>query len=101
MPKFVIPSDDEDAKIKRGIALDPDNPEADEDFFRRARPLREFPGMEELAERLEAQSRPRRRDAEATEPVSVERRVVERFRAQGPDWPERLNAVLRRAVGLD
>jgi len=32
--------------------------------------------------------------------VHVDVEVVRRFKAQGPDWEDRLNATLRRAVGL-
>lgn len=32
--------------------------------------------------------------------VRIDPEVVRRFKAQGPDWEDRLNAALRRAVGL-
>jgi uncharacterized protein (DUF4415 family) len=32
--------------------------------------------------------------------VHVDIEVVRRFKAQGPDWEDRLNEALRRAVGL-
>lgn len=33
-------------------------------------------------------------------PVRIDPEVVRRFKAQGPDWEDRLNETLRRAVGL-
>lgn len=37
-------TDEEEAEIQRGIALDPDNPELTEEDFKRARPAREVMG---------------------------------------------------------
>jgi uncharacterized protein (DUF4415 family) len=32
--------------------------------------------------------------------LRIDREVLERFQADGPGWQERINAALRKAVGL-
>jgi len=82
-------TDEEEARIQQGIASDPDNPEWTEDDFRQAKTFAEmFP---ELARGLAE-------DAEAS--AWLDREAVEKFQSQGPGWQERINEVLRKAVGL-
>ncbi len=72
-----------------------DNPEWTEEDFRNARPFVEvFPEFAESIRKQEAAS------AELDRLVAVERRIVDKFREQGPDWEQRINEVLRKAVGL-
>ena len=89
-------SDEEEARIQAGIAADPDNPEWTAEDFKNARPFAEaFP---ELARQMKDE-----RDAAAkggAEYVALDLKVVSRFKQQGPDWRERMNMVLRKAVGL-
>lgn len=42
LPRIILPTDEEDAEIRRGIALDPDNPELDDDFFDNAIHISDF-----------------------------------------------------------
>jgi uncharacterized protein (DUF4415 family) len=75
-----------------------DNPEWTEEDFRNARPFAEvFP---ELAESLERDGLVVIGDPAENQVVAVERRIVRKFREQGPDWQQRINDVLRKAVGL-
>lgn len=91
-------SDEEEARIQRGIAQDPDNPEWTEEDFRNARPFAEvFP---EFAKRTRDDDVVVVGDPKLNKVVALDRRVVEKFQSQGDDWQERINEVLRKAVGL-
>lgn len=75
-----------------------DNPEWTAEDFAAARPFAEvFP---ELAESIARDGVVVVGDPTLNEVVALERRIVDRFRREGPDWQERINAVLRKAVGL-
>jgi uncharacterized protein (DUF4415 family) len=74
-----------------------DNPEWTAEDFREAKPFAEmFP---ELARSL-ADGDTVVGDPKLTKLVALDRRVVEKFESQGGDWRERMNEVLRKAVGL-
>lgn len=91
-------TDEEEARIQRGIALDPDNPEWTAEDFREAKPFAEmFP---ELARSLADGDTVIVGDPKLNKLVALDRRVVEKFESQGGDWRERINEVLRKAVGL-
>lgn len=75
---------EEERQIDAGIAADPDNPELSAEFFgkaKRGRGPQKAPTKRLVSLRLDAE-------------------VVERFRATGPGWQGRINAALRKAVGL-
>ena len=92
-------TDEEEARIQRGIAEDPDNPEWTAEDFAKARPFREvFP---DLAASIEREGIVVVGDPAVNETVVVERRIVERFEQGGGDWQKRINDVLRKAVGLE
>ena len=95
-PELIYPTDEEDAAINRGIALDPDNPEVSDEAFAAARPASEV-CPELVADYV------RRRGSQKTptkELISlrVDQDVLERWRATGPGWQSRINETLRRAV---
>lgn len=91
-------SDEEEARIQAGIALDPDNPEWTAEDFRNAKPFAEvFP---DLARSIEEDEAVVVGDPRLNKVVALDRRVVEKFQSQGDDWQERINEVLRKAVGL-
>jgi uncharacterized protein (DUF4415 family) len=90
-------SDEEERRIQRGIADDPDNPEWTEEDFARARPFAEvFP---ELAASIR-RGRPPADNPKKQVTLRIDTDVVERFRAGGPGWQSRMNAALRKAAGL-
>jgi len=91
-------SDEEEARIRLGIAQDPENPDWTAEDFRNARPFAEvFP---ELAKSLREGDAVVVGDPALNKVVALDRRVVEKFQSQGGDWQERINEVLRKAVGL-
>jgi uncharacterized protein (DUF4415 family) len=79
-----------------------DNPELTGQDRAHARPFVEvFP---ELSARLETEQRARGRPRSTMTKISVTLRldpdVIARFRATGPGWQSRMNAVLRQSVNL-
>jgi uncharacterized protein (DUF4415 family) len=77
-----------------------DNPELTKQDLARARPFTEvFP---ELAAKLETERRTRGRPKADAPKVSITLRldpeIIARYRATGPGWQSRMNAVLRDAV---
>jgi uncharacterized protein (DUF4415 family) len=96
----IIPdlTDEEEARIQAGIAVDPDNPEWTGEDFKNARPLVEV--SPELADSIEREGVIVLGDPKLNQLVAVERRIVDKFKEQGEDWQVRINAVLRKAVGL-
>ena len=75
-----------------------DNPEWTAEDFRNAKTFAEvFP---DLAKRIEEDEAVVVGDPRLNKVVALDRRVVEKFQSQGDDWQERINEVLRKAVGL-
>lgn len=75
-----------------------DNPEWTAEDFRNAKPFAEvFP---DLARSIEEDEAVVVGDPRLNKVVALDRRVVEKFQSQGDDWQERINEVLRKAVGL-
>jgi len=96
-------TDEEEARIQRGIALDPDNPELTAEDFAQMRPAREVlpPEFFEMVERgRKRRGRPPLAGGKQQVTLRIDSDVVERFRAEGAGWQSRINDVLRKAVGL-
>jgi len=94
-------SDAEEARIQKLIAGDPDAPEATDAQMAEAKPFPDaFPS---LAEQMRRHAGGRTRSANPTVPVTIrlDRDVVARFKAEGPGWQSRMNAVLRGAILSD
>ncbi|MFW7268624.1 BrnA antitoxin family protein [Gluconacetobacter sp. Hr-1-5] len=93
----IYPTDEEDAAINRGIALDADNPElTDQDFAHMREAAEVVPDIvEDYRRRVHGSQK-----APAKKAVSIrlDADVVERLKAGGPGWQERANEMLRRAV---
>jgi uncharacterized protein (DUF4415 family) len=79
--KLVRPSEDEDDRIARGIAADPD-----------AAPDLSKP-VGGIVRRL---GRPPKSDRKVSVTLRLDREIVERFKATGAGWQTRINAALRK-----
>jgi uncharacterized protein (DUF4415 family) len=80
--KFIRPGADEDARIARGIAADPD-----------AAPDLSKP----LAGVVRRVGRPPKPDRKVSVTLRLDRDVIERFKATGVGWQTRINAALKRS----
>lgn len=98
-PKLRALTDAEEARIQKGIADDPDNPEWTEEDFRKARPFAEvFP---ELAESIrKARGRPVVEQPKRQISLRLDPDVIDAFKATGRGWQGRINAALRKAAKL-
>jgi uncharacterized protein (DUF4415 family) len=73
-----------------------DNPEWTEEMFARAKPLSEF--APELAESLRRARGPQKAPTKRLISLRLDQDVIEHFKATGPGWQTRINAVLREAM---
>jgi uncharacterized protein (DUF4415 family) len=90
------PTDEEEARIQRGIALDPDNPELTDADWAQMRPASEVhPDI--VAEYLRTRGK-QKRPTKVLVSLRLEREVVDRLRASGRGWQSRANDMLRKAV---
>ena len=104
-PAWLEISDEEEARIQRGIAQDPDNPEWTEDDFKRARPFAEvFPELAEemrkqrINGRLPGQRGPQKRPTKELVTLRLDRSVIEHFQRGGRGWQTRMNEWLKTAT---
>ena len=99
--KRTVPAltDEEEARIQRGIADDPDNPEWAEEDFKNARPFAEvFPELAESIRR--ARGRPVMEKPKRQVSLRLDPDVIDAFKATGKGWQGRINDVLRKAAKL-
>ncbi|MFT8550065.1 MAG: BrnA antitoxin family protein [Acetobacter okinawensis] len=96
-PEFIMPTDDEDARINQGIAMDPDSPELTEADFLRAQPAQEVVPALANARRVRG---PQKAPTKTLVSMRLDPDLVARLKADGPGWQGRANELLRQAVGL-
>ena len=80
-----------------------DSPELTDEELARMRPAREVmpPEFFEAVERARrARGRPPADNPKKQVTLRLDTDVLERFRAGGPGWQDRINAALRKAAGL-
>lgn len=101
-PDLIMPTEEEDEAINRGIALDPDNPELTEEDFARMRPVWDFPDLVALLQANGKLGRPPLPEDRKKRRVTLhlDPDVLERLREGGKGWQTRANAALRSALGL-
>ncbi|MFL9872336.1 BrnA antitoxin family protein [Paraburkholderia megapolitana] len=80
--KIVMPTDEEDAAINRGIAADPDTYEVPAEDFKKMKPL----GI---------RGRPRLETPKVLLSVRYDADIVETFKATGDGWQTKMNDALR------
>ncbi len=93
-PAHISPTPEEEEEINRGIALDDDAPELDDEWFTRARPATEVhPELVEYSLRRRGKQK-----APIKERVTLrlDADLAARLRSSGPGWQTRLNEMLRR-----
>jgi uncharacterized protein (DUF4415 family) len=89
--------DEEDARIRAGIAQDPDNPEITQQEMARMRVHPEMaPAIRDAVRHRGAQKAPTKELVS----LRLDPDVLEYFRATGSGWQSRVNAALRKAAGL-
>ena len=99
--KRTVPAltDEEEARIQRGIEQDPDNPEWTEEDFKNARPFAEvFPDLAESIRR--ARGRPAAEKPKQQISLRLDPDVIDAFKATGKGWQGRINDILRKAAKL-
>ncbi|WP_374626424.1 BrnA antitoxin family protein [Pandoraea sp.] len=101
-PRTVLPTPAKDAKVKRQMRQDPQNPEWTKKDFAKARPASEvLPGLvgEEAAEKLlKPRGRPKAEVAKERIDIRLSPEVVEYFKASGSGWQTRIDAALRQFI---
>lgn len=83
-PKIVMPTDEEDAAINRGIAADPDTFEVSAEQMQKMQPL---------AKR--ARGRPRLNSTKELVSIRYDADVLDAFRASGEGWQTKMNEALK------
>ncbi|MBF0858157.1 BrnA antitoxin family protein [Gluconobacter sp. LMG 31484] len=89
-----MPTDEEDARINQGIALDSDNPELTEADFQAMRPAAEVAPALAKARRVRG---PQKAATKRSVSLRLDQDVLEKFKSTGPGWQTRINEALRRA----
>jgi uncharacterized protein (DUF4415 family) len=98
-PKLRALTDEEEERIQKGIAEDPDNPEWTEEDFKNARPFAEvFPELAESIRR--ARGRPAVERPKQQISLRLDPDVIDAFKATGKGWQSRINDALRKAAKL-
>ncbi|TAL53851.1 BrnA antitoxin family protein [Pandoraea sp.] len=77
-PKVIMPTDEEDAAINRGIAADPDTYEVPAEDFKKLKPLGQ-------------RGRPRSESPKVLVSIRYDADIVESFRSTGDGWQMRMN----------
>ena len=91
---IIMPTDEEDARINQGIALDSDNPELTAADFRAMRPAAEVAPVLARAKRVRG---PQKAATKRSVSLRLDQDVLEKFKSTGPGWQTRINDALRRA----
>jgi len=101
-PNHISPTPEEAVLIQAGIDADPDNPEWTDADFARSRPasemLPEIFGAQVAARMLKPRGRPPLENPKISTTIRIDADVVGAFKATGPGWQPRMNAILREAV---
>jgi uncharacterized protein (DUF4415 family) len=93
-------TDEEEARIQAGIANDPDNPELTEEEIAAMRPASEVlhPDLYAALTRDRPTMDHSGLAAQEQVTISLDRAVVDHFRATGPDWRRLISETLKEAI---
>lgn len=94
---IIMPTDEEDAAINRGIGRDADNPELTAADFSA---MRDVDSVVPDIARVRRIRGPQKSETKQMVSIRLDQEVVERLKADGPGWQTRANAILRQAVGI-
>lgn len=83
---FDLPSPEEEARIREGIAADPDTRELTEEEMAKLRPLARPPGRPSSAQR------------KVSTTIRFDADVLAAMKATGPGWQTRINEIVREYV---
>ena len=98
-PTDVLPTSEEDAAIRAGIAADPDAWElAEDDFVRMDAVSKTAP---HIVERVVRHRGTQKKPTKERITIRLDADIAAHFRATGKGWQTRLNAILRRAVAAE
>ena len=89
------------SKSEKEVWIDPDDsPEWTEEMFRRAAIYHGDKLIRPASGTLTKPGRPKSPDPKQQVTLRLDSIVLEKFRAMGPRWQSRINAELRKALGL-
>ena len=94
--EVLIPTDEEEDAIQRGIALDPDAPEWTDEDWARARPADEV--VPHIVERHHRTRGKQKAPTKVFVGIRLDADIVAHFRNGGKGWQTRLNEALRQVI---
>ena len=96
-PGTILTTDEEDRRIKQGIAADPDTFEMTDEMFANARPASEV--HPEIVEWYKKSTRGKQKKATKT-PIYIrlDSDIVEHFKSGGKGWQTEINDALRKSM---
>lgn len=92
-------SDEEEVRIQKGIADDPDNPELTNEELANMKPFREvFPDLAASIDReIAKRGRPKIDNPKEAVTLRLDPATLRRFKATGKNWRAKMTEVLERA----
>ena len=100
--KLILPTEEEEKRINRGIAEDHDNPEWADDDFAQARPGREVMtellGTDRAGDLFKLRGRPKKELPKKAVSLRLDPEVIAWFKSQGKGYQSAINDVLKQHV---